>query len=153
MGAADVEEMWSPDAADVRAGLRALWWSVGPDGDLAVMLVHERHLRRLPHIMGWMGWGPELPFDGVVVIRAPDGSVRRRPIENIRVWPSHIALLPRSRLLVVGGRTRKEAGTWRPNAVVYSAEGERESTFCAGDDIPALSRARTASRYATGARS
>ncbi|MEW1721635.1 hypothetical protein [Streptomyces sp. NPDC093109] len=81
-----------------------------------------------------------MPFDGVLVIRQADGSVQRRPIEDIKVWPSHIALLPSSRLLIAGSRTRKEdTGSWKPNAVVLSLKsGEQEGTFCIGDDIPAL---------------
>lgn len=87
-----------------------------------------------------MGWGPKVPFDAVLVIRQADGSVQRRPINDIQVWPSHIALLPKSRLLIASSRARKEdTGAWSPNAVVFSLEsGEQEDTFCIGDDIPAL---------------
>ncbi|MGW7196660.1 hypothetical protein [Streptomyces chryseus] len=85
-----------------------------------------------------MGRGAQTPFDGTLLIRRADGSVRRRMCKDVPVRPSHIALLPDSRLLMAGGRALKDdAGAWRPNAVVWSPEGEQETTLCVGDDIPA----------------
>lgn len=136
----EMERVWAPSVVDLWAGRRPLWWTVGPAGELAVLLVHRKYLHHVHYIKGWVGWGPKLPFDGVLVIRQADGSVRRRPIKDVRVWPSHIALLPGSRLLVAGGRTRKEdTGSWEPNAAVFSlTSGEQQDSFCIGDDIPAL---------------
>ncbi|MGW7080392.1 hypothetical protein [Streptomyces sp. NPDC054866] len=61
-------------------------------------------------------------------------------MKDIRIRPSHLALLPDSRLLLVSGRTfRNEPEEfWRPNAVVFSPTGTPEAEFCVGDDIPAL---------------
>lgn len=136
----DIQRVWKSSVTELRAGRRPLWWTAGPAGELAVLLVHRRYLRRTGYIKGWPGWFPRIPFDGVLVIRQVDGSVQRRPINNVPVRPSHIALLPESRLLIVGGRARKDdAGGWSANAVVVSLEsGDHEVTFCIGDDIPAL---------------
>ncbi|MGW2543314.1 hypothetical protein ACWC5I_21155 [Kitasatospora sp. NPDC001574] len=81
-----------------------------------------------------------MPFDGVLVVRRADGSVRRRPVRDVPVSPDHLALLPGSRLLVASARAYQEpAGGWSPNAVVFClASGEQEDAFCIGDDIPAL---------------
>ncbi|WP_405976036.1 hypothetical protein OG496_52065 [Streptomyces sp. NBC_00988] len=140
---AEIERVWAPSVFDLWAGRRPLWWTVGPAGELAVLLVHRKYLHHIHYIRGWVGWAPKLPFDGVLVIRQADGSVQRRPIRGVRVWPSHIALLPDSRLLVAGGRTRKEdTGSWKPNAAVFSLtsgeQGKQQDSFCIGDDIQAL---------------
>ncbi|MEU0600880.1 hypothetical protein ABZ484_21975 [Streptomyces sp. NPDC006393] len=104
-----------------------------------MLLVHRRRLRRSRYVKGWVGWKPEIPFDGVLVVRRAEGAVQRRMVKDLRVRPSHIALLPGSRLLMVSGRTsRDESGAWEPNAVVCSLEGEHEGAFCVGDDIPVL---------------
>jgi hypothetical protein len=67
-------------------------------------------------------------------------------IKDIQVRPSHIALLPDSRLLMASGRAlREDTGLWEPNAVVCSLEGEQQSTFCIGDDIPVLVTDRSGS--------
>ncbi len=137
--AIEVQRVWRLPIADLWAGRRALWWTVGPAGELAVLLVHRRQLRRSRYVKGWVGWKPEVPFDGVLVIRRAEGPGQRRRINDLRVRPSHIALLPDSRLLIVSGRTsREESGSWEPNAVVCSLEGEHQGTFCIGDDIPVL---------------
>ena len=136
-----MQRVWRPPAADRWAGRRPLWWTVGPTGELAVLFVHRTSLRRRRYPKGWVGWRPEVPFDGVLVIRQADGSVERRLIKDVQVRPSHIALLPGSRLLIVSSRTGKDdTGRWEPNAVVFSLRsGEQEGcAFCIGDDIPAL---------------
>lgn len=135
-----MRRVWRPSAKDLWAGRRPLWWTAGPAGELAVLLVHRKFLRRNRYVKGWVGWGPKVPFDGVLVIRQADGSVQRRPIKDVPVRPSHIALLPESRLLIASGRARKEeVGAWKANAVVFSLEsGKQEDAFCIGDDIPAL---------------
>ncbi|WP_405434900.1 hypothetical protein [Streptomyces anulatus] len=129
---------WRLSPEDVQAGWRALWWTVGPDGELAVMLVQRRYLSRDKYPLGWIGWRPETPFDGELVITSGQEQ-RRIPVEGIDMWPSHLALLPGSRFLLASGRTCRDAeGVWRENAVVYSPEGRPEGAFCLGDDIPAL---------------
>ncbi|MFF2406630.1 hypothetical protein [Streptomyces sp. NPDC058092] len=111
-----------------------------------MLLVHRRHLRRSRYVKGWVGWSPEVPFDGMLVIRCAEGPVRSRVIKDLQIWPSHIALLPDSRLLIASGRTRREeSGSWEPNAVVCSLDGEQEGTLCVGDDIPVLVTDRSGS--------
>lgn len=136
----DVQTVWKLSVTELWAGRRPLWWTVGPTGELAVLLVHRQNLRRSRYVKGWVGWGLQVPFDGVLVIRQADGSLQRRPIKDVPVRPSHIALLPKSRLLIASGRASKdESGAWSPNAVLFSLEsGDQETTFCIGDDIPAL---------------
>ncbi|WP_259370700.1 hypothetical protein [Streptomyces sp. SCUT-3] len=137
-GRAGMREVWSLPEADVRAGRRALWWSVGPEGELAVLLVHRRYLRR-GGARGWVGLRPRGPFDGELVTLTAPGK-QRTPLNGIRENPGHLALLPGGRLLLAGGRCRRgEAdGAWEPNAVVYSAEGKPTGAFCIGDDVPVL---------------
>lgn len=134
-----VHEAWTLPTADTAQGHQALWWTAGPAGELAVMLVHERFLERSPCPKGWLGWRPKHPFTGELVIVTGQGE-RRTRVEDIRDWPSHLALLPDSRFLLVSGRTfRGETdGVWEPNAVVFSPSGTPEGEFCVGDDIPAL---------------
>ncbi|MEV6205629.1 hypothetical protein [Kitasatospora sp. NPDC051914] len=140
------QKVWRPPAADRRAGWCPLWWTAGPAGELAVLLVHRRHLRRSRYVKGWVGRSPDVPFDGVLVIRRTDGSVERRMVMDVQDRPGHIALLPDSRLLMASGRTfRDDTGLWPPNAVVRSPEGNQESTFCIGDDITVLMTDRSGS--------
>jgi hypothetical protein len=134
-----MQKVWEPSAADLSAGRCPLWWTVGPSGALAVLHVDRRRLMQIPYIKGWVGWIPEAPFDGVLVIRHADGSVQRQTIEAIPMQPSHIALLPDARLLIVEGRAhRDDTGSWMPNASVFSLEGGQQATFCLGDDIDVL---------------
>ncbi|WP_306312060.1 hypothetical protein [Streptomyces hydrogenans] len=129
---------WRLSPEDVQAGWRALWWTAGPDGELAVMLVQRRYLSRDKYPRGWIGWRAETRFDGELVITSGQEQ-RRIPVEGIDMRPSHLALLPGSRFLLASSRTSPDAeGAWRKNAVVYSPEGRPEGTFCLGDDIPAL---------------
>ncbi|MFJ6994370.1 hypothetical protein [Streptomyces sp. NPDC003090] len=140
MSTVDVQRVWKRPVTDVWAGRRPLWWTVGPAGELAVLLVHRQCLRRSRYVKGWVGWRPQVPFDAVLMTRQADGSLRRRPVKDVPVRPSHIALLPDARLLIVGGRAgQDESGAWSPNAMVFSLEsGDQEAAFCVGDDIPAL---------------
>ncbi|WP_329599992.1 hypothetical protein OIE43_42855 [Streptomyces pseudovenezuelae] len=129
---------WRLSSKDVQEGWRALWWTVGRDGELAVMLVQRRYLSRDKYPRGWIGWRTETPFDGKLVI-ASGQEERRIPVEGIDMRPRHLALLPGSRFLLAAGRTHQDAeGAWWKNAVVYSPEGRPEGAFCLGDDIPAL---------------
>ncbi|MFE0448301.1 hypothetical protein [Streptomyces fungicidicus] len=134
-----VHEVWSLSAAERFREHRALWWSAGPAGELAVLIVHRRHLERSRYGKGWHAWWPRDAFTGELVIVTAQGE-RRTAVENVRVRPSHLALLPDGRFLLVGGRTfRGESdGPWSPNAVVFSPSGAPEREFCVGDDIPAL---------------
>ena len=139
MPAAGMLKVWSLPAKDALVGWRALWWSVGLEGELAVLLVHRRHLERTRHVRGWPGWRPRLPFDAELVTITGQGQ-QRRPIRAIQDVPSRLALLPDGRLLLASGRTRqdKDDGCWEPNAVVYSPRGTPVGAFCLGDDISAL---------------
>jgi hypothetical protein len=133
------QEVWKPAAADIRLWGRPLWWTVGPSQELAALFVPQRQLSHVSYIAGWLGWTPEVPFDGVLVVRHPDGSAHHRTIKAIPLRPSHIALLPGGRLLIASGRARKDGkGSWKPNVVVYSPEGAVEDSFCIGDDIDVL---------------
>lgn len=134
-----IHRMWRLPAADAVRGYRALWWSVGPAGELAVLLVHRRYLNHTRYIKGWIGWRPQLPFTGELVTVSGQAE-RRILVRDIRMRPSHLALLPESRFLLVSGRTfRNETeGSWASNAVVFSQSGTPEAVFCVGDDIPAL---------------
>lgn len=126
---------WSVPPEDARAGWRALCWTVGPSGVLAVMLVQERHLRHSPHVKGWVGWSVAAPCDGVLVV-VSGGVEHRVSVTGIPAWTSHLALLPRSRFLLASGRTSRDRnGTWEKNAVVYSGDGQPVSRLCIGDDI------------------
>ncbi|MDX3386476.1 hypothetical protein PV682_34255 [Streptomyces niveiscabiei] len=136
---ADADTVWRLPAADAWRGYRALCWSAGPAGELAVLLVHRRHLERSPYIKGWPGWEPKVPFAGELVIVVGQEE-RRVPVEDVRLRPSHLALLPGSRFLLVRGRTPRigAEGRWAPNAVVLDPSGTSEAEFCIGDDISAL---------------
>ncbi|MGI5151468.1 hypothetical protein ACQEVC_34735 [Plantactinospora sp. CA-294935] len=141
-----MQQVWKPAAADTRLWGRPLWWTVGPSQELAVLFVSERQLSQSPYIAGWVGWGPQVPFDGVLVVRQVDGSIHHRTIRAIPLRPSHIAFMSGGRLLIANGRARKsEEGSWEPNAVVYSSEGAVEDRFCIGDDIDVLVTGRDGS--------
>ncbi|MBT1188338.1 hypothetical protein HET69_31270 [Streptomyces sp. CJ_13] len=127
--------VWSLSPEDAQAGWRALWWSVGPNSELAVMLIHERNLCRSPHVKGWVGWSVPAPCDGILVVIS-NGVERRTSVTGIDEWSSHLALLSWSRFLLASGRTRRgQDGNWERNAVVYSPGGYPVSHFCIGDDV------------------
>ncbi|MFF9764668.1 hypothetical protein ACF1G4_35090 [Streptomyces caelestis] len=134
-----VHKVWSVPAADIAQRRKALWWSVGPAGELSVLLVHRRYLEHIPSIKGWVGWIPKGTFTGELVT-VTGQEERRTTVENIGGRPSHLALLPDSRFLLVSGRASLDRtnGLWAPNAVVYSASGTPGGEFCIGDDIPVL---------------
>ncbi|MCX5198624.1 hypothetical protein OOK31_32860 [Streptomyces sp. NBC_00249] len=120
--------VWRLSDEDARAGRHALWWSTGPGGELAVMLVDGRHLdpeRRL-----------RTPFDAELVVVSATGE-RRTPVEGIEMRPWHLALLPGGRFLLTSGHTAPdERGAWEDNTVAFSASGRPVGPpFCLGDDI------------------
>ncbi|GAB7029083.1 hypothetical protein JCM4914_05440 [Streptomyces platensis subsp. malvinus] len=90
---AAIHNVWRLPATEAVRGWRALWWSVGPAGELAVLLVHRRHLVCSRYVKGWVGWGPEAPFSGELVTVTGEGQ-RRTPLENLPLRPRHLALLP-----------------------------------------------------------
>ncbi|MFD8019544.1 hypothetical protein ACFV6G_03855 [Streptomyces lavendulae] len=127
--------VWSLSSEDARAGWRALWWSVGPDGELAVMLVRERDLHRSPYARGWVGWRVSAPCDGVLVVVA-DGVERRTTVTGINGSTRHLVLLSWSRFLLMSGRSRQgEDGAWESRVVVYCPGGYPMNHICLGDDI------------------
>ncbi|GAA1403276.1 hypothetical protein GCM10009662_29360 [Catellatospora coxensis] len=135
-GDAAVEVVWEPSAEDLTEGRVPLWWTVGPAGELGVLFVDRGKLRQSPYVKGWVGWTPESVCDGLLVTRHADGSMQRQAIGAIPTGTSHIAFLPDARLVLVEGRVpRGEPGSWPPNAMVLSAEGEQQVAFCIGDDI------------------
>ena len=140
---AEMATVWTMPAEDSLSGWQALTWSVGPDHELAVLLVHRRHLRHTPNFAGWIGWLVQPPFDGVLVISKAGQEIERRPVNDIRITAHQLGLLPGSRFVIVGYRPgqpnpRVENVPWEPNATVYSAAGEPESAFFIGDDIETM---------------
>lgn len=136
---AGIQKVWRLPLADAWAGKRALWWTVGPDGELAVLLVQRRQLHRTRYSKGWIGWRPVEPFDAELVTITDQGE-QRKLLAGIPYRPSHLAVLPAGRLLLVEGRTfrQTEDSAWEPNAAVYGPDGKPTDSFCIGDDIPAL---------------
>ncbi|MFH9116293.1 hypothetical protein [Streptomyces globisporus] len=134
-----MHRVWRLPTADAVRGRRALWWSVGPAGELAVLLVSLKYLTRGRYPRGWVGRGLRTPFTGELVT-ITDREEKRIPVKDIRIRPSHLALLPDSRFLLVNSRTSRvgDGELWRPNAVVFSASGSPEAELCVGDDIAAL---------------
>ncbi|MFF1902391.1 hypothetical protein [Kitasatospora sp. NPDC058218] len=125
-------EVWRLPEEDARAGRRAVGWTVGPGGELAVLLAHEKDLGPAD------GW-PRIrtPFDGELV-RVTDRGEWRLPLTPVTVGPDHLALLPGGRVLVVSYRSDDGSGTWEPNAVVFGAAGRPARELSLGDDVQAL---------------
>ncbi|MER7702255.1 hypothetical protein ABTX81_05045 [Kitasatospora sp. NPDC097605] len=122
-------EVWRLPERDVRAGRRAVAWTVGPDGVLAVLLVDGR--------------GPSVPppFDAELVTVTARGE-RRRPLVRVPVRPAHLALLPGRRVLLAGYRAGRGRDASAPNAVVLGAEGRPVRDLALGDDLRALTTDR-----------
>ncbi|WP_221354276.1 hypothetical protein [Streptomyces beigongshangae] len=82
---------------------------------------------------------PDLPFTAELVI-IKGHEEQRIAVKDIQMWPSHLALLPDRRFLLVSSRTSRSAAEdlWKPNTVLFSPSGTPEAEFCVGDDIPAL---------------
>ncbi|MFF7453015.1 hypothetical protein [Kitasatospora sp. NPDC008115] len=122
-------EVWRLPEQDVRAGRRAVAWTVGPDGALAVLLVDGQGRSVLP------------PFDGELVTVTARGE-RRRSLVQVPVEPGHLALLPGHRVLVAAHRAGRGDDDTSPNAVVLDDEGRPVRDLALGDDLQALTTDR-----------
>ncbi|MFF4380258.1 hypothetical protein [Kitasatospora sp. NPDC001547] len=125
-------EVWRLPEEDVRAGRRAPAWTVGPQGELAVLLVPERCLAPAG---SWPA--ARLPFDGEVVVHGPHGGWRV-PIAGAGVSPDLLALLPGGRVLLAGGRAAATADGRERNGQVFGPDGRPARELRLGDDIQAL---------------
>ncbi|MGA5816879.1 hypothetical protein ACPC54_03285 [Kitasatospora sp. NPDC094028] len=125
-------EVWRLPEEDRRAGRRAPAWTVGPDGELAVLLVPERYAAPAG---SWPSVKP--PFDGEVVVLGRHGE-RRVPLAGVGVSPDHLALLPGRRVLLAELRADQEGEDWLPNGVVFGPDGTPAAELALGDDMPVL---------------
>ncbi|MET9610916.1 hypothetical protein ABZZ17_38515 [Streptomyces sp. NPDC006512] len=107
--------VWSLSAEDAQAGWRALWWNVGPDGELGVILVQDQNLRRSPYFKNWIGWHVTTTCDGLLIV-VKDGHERRTTVHGINKSTGCLVLLSWSRFLLRGQSQEK-------NFVVYSPGG------------------------------
>ncbi|MFE2721931.1 hypothetical protein [Kitasatospora sp. NPDC059327] len=125
-------EEWRLPGEDARAGRRAVAWTAGPGGELAVLLADGTDLAAA-------GAWPRIrtPFEGELVTVTARGE-RRLPLAPVAVGPDHLALLPGGRVLVAGCRSDGEPGAWEPNAVVFGADGRPARELSLGDDVGAL---------------
>ncbi len=125
-------EVWRLPEEEWRAGRRALTWTVGPDGELAVLVVPERY--EAP-----AGSWPyaALPFDGEVVVQGPQGGWRV-PLEGVGVSPDLLALLPGGRVLLVGRRADELPDGWERNGLLFGPDGRPGRELQLGDDVQAL---------------
>lgn len=104
-------EVWRLPAHEFAAGRRAPGWTVGPAGELAVLLVSE------DGPAAWSrGPGRGLPYDAELVTVGPGGE-RRSGLSDVGVRPDHLALLPGGRTLVAcaGLEGRRAAGSTTPS--------------------------------------
>ncbi|MFE4974716.1 hypothetical protein ACFRAR_21740 [Kitasatospora sp. NPDC056651] len=125
-------EVWRLPEEEWRTGLRAVTWTVGPDGELAVLLVPEQYV-------GPVGsWPPvRTPYDAEVVVLDRSGE-RRVPLSGLDCVPDHLALLPGGRLLLVAVRAEQDGDKWLPNGFVYGPDGTPGGELLLGDDTPVL---------------
>ncbi|GHF28361.1 hypothetical protein GCM10018790_02220 [Kitasatospora xanthocidica] len=125
-------EVWRLPEEDRLAGRRALTWTVGPDGELAVLLVPERYAAPPG---AWPSVKP--PFDGEVVVHGRHGEWRV-PLTGVEGSPDHLALLPGHRILLAEARADQDGEEWLPNGVVHGADGTPGRELLLGDDIGVL---------------
>ncbi|KJS55592.1 hypothetical protein VM98_12375 [Streptomyces rubellomurinus subsp. indigoferus] len=125
-------EVWRLPEKELTAGRRARAWTVGPDGELAVLLVPEQYAAPA-------GSWPSvtLPYDGEVVVLGRQGEWRV-PLTGVEVLPDHLALLPGRRVLLADYRADEEDDGWLPNGVVFGPDGTPEAELSLGDDMPVL---------------
>ncbi len=107
-------------------------WTVGPDGELAVLVVPEQYLAPAG------SWPPlRFPYDAEVVL--PDrGGERRVPLTGVGCSPDHLALLPGGRLLLAECRAEQDGEEWQPNGFVHRPDGTPGRELRLGDDVRAL---------------
>ncbi|WP_405360445.1 hypothetical protein OG535_18760 [Kitasatospora sp. NBC_00085] len=125
-------EVWRLPEQEFRAGRRAFGWTVGPGGELVVLVVSDENLSE-PH--GWMRL--DLPCDAELVTVTPEGEWRM-PLRGVGVHPDHLALLPGGRTLVACAGAEEEPDGWERNAVVYGPDGTPKRELTLGHDIQAL---------------
>lgn len=128
----DLAEVWRLPEEERRAGRRAVAWTVGPEGELAVLLVPQEYVAPDG---SWMA--VKLPFDGEVVVRGARGE-RRVPLTGVGLSPDHLALLPGGRVLLAEARAEEEGEGWLPNAAVFGQDGLLVRELSLGDDVRAL---------------
>jgi hypothetical protein len=122
-------EVWRLPEEDWRAGRRAPAWTVGPDGELAVLVVPEQ-------CAAPPGSWPSarLPFDGEVVVHGPRGEWRV-PLAGVGVSPD-------LRVLVAAGRAEELPDGWERNGLVFGPDGRPTREIQLGDDIQAMTTDR-----------
>ncbi|MGW7585550.1 hypothetical protein ACWGKU_32170 [Kitasatospora sp. NPDC054768] len=125
-------EVWRLPEEEWKAGRRAVTWTVGPDGELAVLVVPEQYTAPA-------GSWPEVrfPYEAEVVVMGPRGEWRV-PLSGVDCSPDHLALLPGGRLLLVEARAEQDGEEWRPNGFVYGPDGTPGRELLLGDDTPVL---------------
>ncbi|MFF3013595.1 hypothetical protein [Streptomyces sp. NPDC057939] len=91
--------VWSLSSKDAQAGWRALWWDIGPDGALGVILVQEQNLHRSPYVKGWIGWRVATTCDRLLIV-VKDGTEHRTTLRGIKKSTGGLTFLSWSRLLL-----------------------------------------------------
>ncbi|MFE5584477.1 hypothetical protein [Kitasatospora sp. NPDC056531] len=117
-------EVWRLPEEDRRAGRRAATWTVGPDGELLVLLT--------------AGPEPEPPYDACLVTVARGGDQRLDLPQVPLHHPTYLGLLPGGRPLVVDGRAEELADGWELNGLVFAPDGRPTRRLQLGDDVQAL---------------
>ncbi|MEV7597528.1 hypothetical protein AB0O91_09080 [Kitasatospora sp. NPDC089797] len=126
-------EVWRLPEEERRAGRRAVAWTVGPGGELAVLLVPEEYAAPAG------SWASvRLPFDGEVLVAPGTAGERRVPLGRVPEPPDHLALLPGGRVLLAGARAEQQGGEWLPNGSGYGPDGTPGPELALGDDIRVL---------------
>ncbi|MGW3038562.1 hypothetical protein ACWC9T_00630 [Kitasatospora sp. NPDC001159] len=117
-------EVWRLPEEDRRAGRRAPAWTVGPGGELLVLLT--------------VGLEPQPPYDASLVTVARGGEQRLDLPQVSLHRPMYLGLLPGGRPLVVDGRAEESSDGWERNGLVFAPDGRLIRKLQLGDDIQAL---------------
>ncbi|MFB7615606.1 hypothetical protein [Kitasatospora sp. NPDC056181] len=128
----DPVEVWRLPEQEFKAGRRAFAWTVGPAGELVVLVVSEE---QLSNAYGWVRL--ELPCDAELVTVTPEGEWRMQ-LRGVTVHPDHLAMLPGGRTLVVCAGADELADGWERNAVVHGPDGLPARELTLGHCIQAL---------------